>query len=195
MYIDELLAKNGITKYKLSKNSGIPHTTINDIFTGKTKIGNCSAETIYRLSKVLHLSMEELIEPVMKEDSVLDYRSDFETFKSNVCHRVKDIGDIDFIISTLELDEIRKYYNKKWYPECLYLLAMVDYLSRENDLPICTNYNDIRAGKLNSAIFPASVIVAAAAAKDNRLKKESLMASIPEFRRFNIAENEVRNVI
>lgn len=195
MYINELLAKNGITKYKLSKNSGIPHTTINDIFTGKTKIGNCSAETIYRLSKVLHISMEELIEPVMKGDSAMDYRSDFETFKSNVCHRVKDIGDIDFIISTLELDEIRKYYNKKWYPECLYLLAMVDYLSRENDLPICTNYNDIRACKLNSAIFPASVIVAAAATKNNRLKEESLMASIPEFKRFNIAENEVRNVI
>jgi plasmid maintenance system antidote protein VapI len=195
MFINELLARNGITKYNLSKNSGIPHTTINDIFTGKAKIEKCSAETVYRLAKALHVSMEELMEPIMNGDSANEYRSDFETFKSNVCHRVKDIGDIDFIISTLELDEIRKFYNMKWYPESLYLLAMVDYLSRENDLPICTNYNDIRACKLHSPIFSASVIVAAAATKNSRLKKESLMASIPEFKRFNIAENEVRNVI
>ena len=124
----------------------------------------------------------------------MDYRSDFETFKSNVCHKVKDMGDMDFIISTLQTDEIREYFNKKWYPECLYLLAMVDYLSRENNLPICTNYNDIRASKLKSVIFPASIIVASAATNNNKLMDESLNASIPEFLQFNIVESEVRNV-
>ena len=32
------------------------------------------------------------------------------------------------MIDTLESDEIRRLYNKQWYPEALYLLAMVDYL-------------------------------------------------------------------
>ncbi len=40
-------------------------------------------------------------------------------------------------IDTLERQEIRDYYNRKWYPESLYLLAMLDYLSRVNDIPIC----------------------------------------------------------
>jgi len=194
MYINELLARNGITKYQLSKNSGIPHTTINDICSGKTKIGKCSAETIYKLSKVLKISMEELIYPVMKGYSDLDCRSDFETFKSNVCHRVKDVGDIDFVISTLEMDEIKKYYNKKWYPECLYLLAMVDYLSRENDLPICTNYNDIRKARLREPIFPSSIIAMGAVSKSEYPKRDSFDRAIPEFKRFNIVESEVRNV-
>ena len=57
---------------------------------------------------------------------------------------MKDLGDIDFIIEALETDKIRQLYDKQQYRESLYLLAMVDYLSRLNDIPICTNYNDIR---------------------------------------------------
>ena len=86
---------------------------------------------------------------------MLECQMSFETYKSTVCHQVKDMGDIDFIIEALESDKIRKLYNKKWYPESLYLLAMVDYLSRENDLPVCAEYNDIRAARLSEPIYPA----------------------------------------
>ena len=44
-------------------------------------------------------------------------RSSFETFKSNVCHHVKDMGDLAFIIETLENDTIRELYKKAWYLE------------------------------------------------------------------------------
>jgi len=53
------------------------------------------------------------------------------------------MADIDFIIETLEADEIRKFYERRWYREALYLLAMIDYLSRMNSLPICTNKSKI----------------------------------------------------
>lgn len=122
-------------------------------------------------------------------------RTSFEVFKSNVCHRVRNIGDIKFIIETLESDLIQEYFNMKWYPEALYLLAMVDYLSRENDLPLCTNYDDIRNCKLASVVFPSSVLALTAFTGDERYKEESLRESIPEFLRFNIVESEVRNVI
>lgn len=125
----------------------------------------------------------------------MECRMSFETFKSNVCHRVKDNGDITFIIDTLESNEIRTLFERKWYPEALYLLAMVDYLSRENDVPLCTNYNDIRAAKLHTPVFPASVIVASAAMKSDRIRQESVAAAIPEFIRFNIVESDVRNVV
>jgi len=123
-----------------------------------------------------------------------NFRSDFETFKSNVCHKVKDLGDLPFIIKTLESDQVRTYFNKKWYPESLYLLAMTDYLSRENNLPLCTVYDDIRACKLSKTIYPSSVIVFAAATNNPQFKTECFQSSIPEFKRFNIVENEVRNV-
>ena len=124
----------------------------------------------------------------------MDYRCSFETFKSNTCHHVKDMGDIEFIIETLEADEIRKLYERSWYREALYLLAMIDYLSRMNGLPLCTNYNDIRSKKLEKPYFPASVIVSYAATGDESIKEKALANAIPEFVRFNIVESEVRNV-
>lgn len=191
MSLNEILAQRGMTQYKLAKTSGVPNTTINDICSGKTKIEKCSAETLYKLSKPLRVSMEELL----KGGAEMEYRSTFDVFKSNVCHQVKDMGDLDFVIHTLEADQIRKYFDKEWYPESFYLLAMVDYLSRENDLPLCREYDDIRAKRLAEPIFPLSVVMAEAATNNNRWKDDSIRNAIPEFMRFNIIESEVRNVI
>lgn len=85
--------------------------------------------------------MEELVEGYAVQ------RIEFELFKSNVCHKLKKLGDTEFIIRTLESNEIRMFYQKKWYPECLYMLAMLDYISRVNNIPICSEYNDIRKMK------------------------------------------------
>lgn len=178
-----------ITQYQLAKDCGIAYTTIHDICSGKAQLEKCSAETIYRISKVLDVSMENLIEPCF------DKRSDFEVFKSNICHRLKELGDIEFLIELLEEDSIRKYYKKKWYPESLYLLAMLDYVSRENDIPICTQYDDMRSLKLKKILFPASVLAASKVYKSDTLKQRSIREAIPEFMRFNIVESDVRNVI
>ena len=62
MIIDDLLAKRNITKYRLAVQAGIPHATLNDICSGKTKLEKCSAETVYKLAKVLNVSMELLTE-------------------------------------------------------------------------------------------------------------------------------------
>ena len=72
---------------------------------------------------------------------------------------------------------------------------MLDYISRLNDIPMCTQYNDLRNMKLKETIFPSSMLMAARVTKDNRLMQEAVKAAIPEFMRFNIVESEVRNVI
>lgn len=41
----------------------------------------------------------------------MEKRCSFELFKSNVCHRLKEQGDIAFLIETLKEDMIREYYN------------------------------------------------------------------------------------
>ena len=46
MVIEDLLAKRGMTKYKLAVQAGIPHPTLSDICSGKTKLEKCSAETV-----------------------------------------------------------------------------------------------------------------------------------------------------
>ncbi|MGN0413846.1 MAG: helix-turn-helix domain-containing protein [Lachnospiraceae bacterium] len=192
MIINELLQKRNMSRYRLSKESGVAMTTITDICSGKAELDKCAAGTLYKIAKVLDVTVDSLLENNVEKDD--DYRCSFETFKSNTCHYVKDLGDIDFIIETLEEDKIRKLYDKQWYREALYLLAMVDYLSRINSLPICTNYNDIRCQKLERPCFPAGVLVSYAATGDEKIKEDALEKAIPEFMRFNIVEGDVRNV-
>ena len=62
MIIDDLLAKRQMTKYRLAVQAGVPHATLNDICSGKTRLEKCSAETIYKLAKVLNVPMEVLTE-------------------------------------------------------------------------------------------------------------------------------------
>ena len=189
MTIQDILQEKNMSVYRLAKTSQIPYATVNDICNGKTRLEKCSAETVYRLAHALNVSMEELLAPCFIK------RSSFENFKSAVCHRVRELGDINFIIDTLESQDIRTYYNRKWYPESLYLLAMLDYLSRENDVPICDDYDDLRRCKLEKPVYPASIRALSAAAQDDAAIKEAAKSAIPEFMRFNIVENEVRNVI
>lgn len=187
--IQELLQKQNLTKYRLAKSSGIPYTTVNDICAGRAQLEKCSAETVYKLSKALGVSMESLLEPRMVK------RINFELFKSNLCHRVKELGDIDFIIETLEENNIRSYYNKTWYPESLYTLAMLDYISRVNNVPLCEDYEDLRRCKLQEPIYPAGILSMSSAVKSDYIKEQAMKNAIPEFLKFNIIESEIRNVV
>lgn len=181
--------QKNLSVYRLAKNSGIPYTTVSDICSGRARLEKCSAETVYRLSRELDVSVEELLEPLLEQ------RISFELYKSNVCHRVKELGDIDFIIETLEQGRIRSLYNKGWYPESLYLLAMLDYISRVNGILVCEEYEDLRRCRLREPIYPASVLSLSAAYGARQAKEQLEKAAIPEFMRFNIVEAEVRDVI
>lgn len=192
MIINELLQKNNMSRYRLSKESGVPMTTITDICSGKADIDKCAAGTLYKIAKVLGETVDNILEESHRES--VDYRCSFEVFKSNTCHHVKDKGDLDFIIETLEGDDIRKLYERQWYRESMYLLGMVDYLSRINGLPTCTNYDDIRNQKLENPVFPSGVLAYYEATRDEKIKEEAIKNAIPEFMRFNIIESEVRNV-
>lgn len=189
MRLDRILKERNISAYRLSKKSDVPYMTINDLVNNKTSFAKCNAETAYKIAKALDMSIEELIGPYMKK------RTSFELFKSNVCHKLKELGDIDFLADLLESDEIKDYFDLEWYPECLYLLGMLDYISRVNNVPICMEYNNLRTMKLSSIAYPSSVIAMDAASKSDAAKKEAWKNCIPEFKRFNIVENEVRNVV
>ena len=74
----------------------------------------------------------------------------FEEFKSNVCHYLKESGDIKFLIDVLESNCISYYFESEQYAECFYILALTDYLSRLNNIELCNKYNNIRNYKLES---------------------------------------------
>lgn len=67
MIIEDLLIRRNCTKYRLAIQAGIPHATLSDICSGKTRIEKCSAETVYKLAKVLNVPMELLTEDGIRQ--------------------------------------------------------------------------------------------------------------------------------
>lgn len=194
MKLTSLLKERQLSVYQCAKESDVPYTTLLDIVKGKTRIEKCTAETLYKLAKTLNVAMEELLAECFVENGSTSDSGDFEIYKSNICHLVKDKGDMDFIIDTLKENKIRTYWERKWYRESFYLLAMVDYLSRENDLPLCNDYDDIRNCALSEPLYPRDVILAAKLDASLNVKEQCFKEAIPEFMKFNIIESEIRNV-
>lgn len=61
MTLQALLDSKNITKYHLSKVSGVPKTTIIDICSGKSSIEKCFAKTVWQIAKALQCSMEDIM--------------------------------------------------------------------------------------------------------------------------------------
>ena len=61
MDLQTLLDQRQITKYHLSKVSGVPKTTIMDICAGRSEIERCSAKTVQRIATALNCRMEDII--------------------------------------------------------------------------------------------------------------------------------------
>ncbi len=189
MTINSIIKQKNISIYRLSKDSGVPYATLNDICNGKTSLKKSSAETVYRIARALKINMEDILSPLFLE------RGSFENFKSTVCHRLKEKGDAGFLAEVSGSGDIQTFYELGWYPEALYLLAMLDYVCRSNGFPLYDEYRDMREVRLEKTIYPASLIALAAVSDDDSILTEAEKNAIPEFRRFNIIENEVRNVI
>lgn len=62
MYFQSLLEQKNISKYQLSKISGVPKTTLIDICSGRSSIERCSAKTVLLLAKALGCTMEDLMQ-------------------------------------------------------------------------------------------------------------------------------------
>ena len=194
MELMSLLKEKQLSVYQCAKESHVPYTTLSDIVKRKTRIEKCTAETIYKLARTLHVTMEELLTECSREEENAPNLRDFEIYKSNICHLVKDKGDMDFIIDILKENQIRTYWERQWYRESFYLLAMVDYLSRENGLPLCNDYEDIRNCKLSDPLYPRDILLAAKLDDAFDMREQCRKEAIPEFLRFNIIESEIRNV-
>ena len=128
------------------------------------------------------------IKQALRAASEQSTRPSFENFKSALCHQVKEKGELPFLLFALNERLVEKYWFYNWLPEMCYTLAMIDYLSRKNQIPLVTMYDSLRQYTLPEPLFPASVL---AASSQNR----ALENAIPEFLRHNIVEGDIENVV
>lgn len=89
MNIYDLLQKNDLNQYSLSKKSGIPLSTVKKIVTGKHSIEKCTAKTVKLLSEALNCSMEELMQVTFREQPITNttFSSKHEYYKQMLKNR------------------------------------------------------------------------------------------------------------
>jgi transcriptional regulator with XRE-family HTH domain len=62
MIVNDLLEKKNMTRYRLSKESGVAMTTITDICSGKAELEKCEAGTLYKIAKALGVTIDFILE-------------------------------------------------------------------------------------------------------------------------------------
>ena len=135
MYIKQYLEDNRISIYKVANNAVVAYPTVFNIVNGKVDILNCALGVVKKIADALGLTIDELL-------TLCDKNRTFELFRGEQRHLVKRMGEIAYVIDLLENKKIDYYWKLDMKTEAFYLLAMLDYLSRRNDLPICEEYNE-----------------------------------------------------
>lgn len=118
-----------------------------------------------------------------------------EDFKSEASHNLKRLGDLEFIRQLVLSTDIEDIFYAGYQAHALYLLAMLDYVSRVNDIPLFTKYNEFRKLKLQEKLYPANILLIHEITKNPSILEEAWRDSIPEFKEKNIAEVDIRNVV
>ena len=79
MRLVEKLNDMNLSIYKLSLESGIAKSTLNDIFIGKSSLYDCSGKTLLSIARVLNISIEELLS-LRQEDYKIEYEKNLPEF-------------------------------------------------------------------------------------------------------------------
>ena len=127
MNIKQYLEDNKISIYKVANSAMVAYPTVFNIVHVKVDILNCALGIVKKIADALNLSIDELL-------TLCDKNQSFDLFRSEQCHLVNRMGEIDYVIDLLEKKKIDYYWKLDMKPEAFYLLAMLDYLSKRNDL-------------------------------------------------------------
>lgn len=72
MTIQQVLRERNLSRYQLSKRSGIPWATLADICSGKTLLTRCNAGTLSKLAATLDIPMEQLLTMTVEQRQAPD---------------------------------------------------------------------------------------------------------------------------
>lgn len=75
--LKKFLQQKNISVYKLAGMSGIPYSTLNDIVNQKIDIANVRAGIVFKLAKILNISMDELYE--LCANQIIVYLEEYST--------------------------------------------------------------------------------------------------------------------
>lgn len=126
--LKQYIKEQGLSLAELSRKTGIPYSTLNDMVNNKIAIDNCKAGYVRQLAGALDIPMETLMDLNTMEDSFIEFLSNdisaklFVRLKSyHVSFRYQD-RDID-----LELGPVNKATT--YYAREMARWAVEDYIA------------------------------------------------------------------
>ncbi len=131
--LNEKIVKTGKSIYLISKETGIPYSSLNDIINGKVDVNKCSSETIFLLSLYLQCSIEDilnefpLINGVSGKYKNIKYYWKYDTKRKMELHIIEENNDI-VIDSGNMFSQSRFYKETKRMTELL-----IDYYLEEQE--------------------------------------------------------------
>lgn len=119
----------------------------------------------------------------------------YTTYTSELCHMLKRVGDHDFIrdiLKYVDIDSLLQLGRKK---HALYTVALIDYISKENNIPLKSELDKYRDMRMEVLSYPSGVETYTRVVNGNDMKEKALTNAIPEFLKYNIVETSIRNII
>lgn len=150
MNIKLYLKERHISIREMASITSIPYSTLNDIVNRKVNLEDCQYKTLKKIAVFLNLSIDDLV--CEKED--------FQTFRNNLHHELKNMGEITTLLSILENRKIDYYLRHEEYVKAMYLLSLLDYLSKQNQVPLCQEYSELRKQSLKTPYYVGDQITA-----------------------------------
>ena len=92
--IKQYLENNRISIYKVANSALVAYPTVFNIVNGKVDILNCALGVVKKIADALDLTIDELL-------TLCDKNYSFNLFRSEQCHLVNRVGEINYVIDLL----------------------------------------------------------------------------------------------
>ena len=124
----------------------------------------------------------------------------YDTFRSEVCHMYHFDGDYEFIRKVMKSNLVVYLWDKNEYAKALYALAMIDYISWKNGVPLFDEYEQMRKCKLEDTLYPSAIVMMDRIERSNRNRNQAIEECRKDecgvfFFRHNIIERSIEDVI
>ena len=126
----DLISNKKTTVYSLSRDSGVPKTTLTDISTGKAELMECSGKTLLAISESLNVTIEDLLSlekeeaktllPQFLVDSINEYRKAIRKDSllldcySDQLNSSINVAEVERLISEEQANRLRARYFRRF---------------------------------------------------------------------------------
>lgn len=207
MYLNDLMVEHNMSRASLSKMSGVPDSTLRDILNGKAQIDRCEAGTLLDIAEALDTTVEEIVHHYLDERfDMIDFFDDepeqkfvhdnnslltFYGMVDAVIQARKECHDFRTAFFIIEDEMIEKLYSMGHYREALFLLGIVDYVSKKYGMTKDDRFDAYRNRPLDSPVYSLNTLADYDDAEEmNEAKAYAEAYAIPELAAFNIFMTE-----